>query len=238
MTKTINHIHLDTIPSTNQYLLNSSFTSPTLVTANQQTAGRGQRGRSWYSPANANLYLSLGWLFQREDLSGLSLACAVAVRRALLSLGVNDLQFKWPNDLFIQQKKLGGILVETTQGEAIRAVMGIGINVQLPPNPAINQPFIDLAEVMAEPPTITELGQAVAEALSDMADQFEREGFCSFFEEWNHHDHYKNQLITVTTPSGLVTGVNQGVDSTGALILHGSTVKHQVTSGSIQQSYR
>src|SRR5690554_2642957 len=104
--------------------------------ADCQTAGRGRRGRAWLSPRGENLYLSIGLTFHGgfSVLDGLSLVLGVAVADTLEALGVSGVRLKWPNDIFLPEGKLGGILVEL-QGElqegVVQVVAGIGINVHM-----------------------------------------------------------------------------------------------------------
>ena len=105
--------------------------APGLVcTAEQQTAGRGRRGRQWVSPFASNLYLSLVWEFSQgaAALEGLSLAVGVAVARALAACDVPAVQLKWPNDVLHDGAKLGGILLEMTgdAAGACQVVVGVG----------------------------------------------------------------------------------------------------------------
>ncbi len=85
-----------------------------VVLAEEQTQGRGRRGRTWHSPAGANLYCSLGWSFERplQTLSGLSLAIGAMIAETVETDYGAELALKWPNDLFHDDRKLGGILVE------------------------------------------------------------------------------------------------------------------------------
>jgi BirA family biotin operon repressor/biotin-[acetyl-CoA-carboxylase] ligase len=104
------------------------------VIADRQTRGRGRHGRAWFSPSGANLYLSL---LARPALPArasppLALAAGVAAREALASFGL-PIDLKWPNDLLVHERKLGGVLIETSiEGERVgHVVVGVGINVNL-----------------------------------------------------------------------------------------------------------
>src|SRR5436190_24276906 len=113
--------------STNDVLLAANRPGVLLI-ADEQTAGRGRRGRRWYSAPGAGLTFSLSVKIGRT-VAGLSLVAGVAAARALRALGVAQAALKWPNDLEVDGAKLGGILVETrSQGRATHAVIGIGLN--------------------------------------------------------------------------------------------------------------
>src|SRR5262245_5318230 len=98
--------------STNDLVLKTA--SSVLIAAEEQTAGRGRRGRRWHSAPGAGVTFSLGRRIQRplRELAALSLVAGVAAARALRGIGV-DARLKWPNDLVVDGAKLGGILVET-----------------------------------------------------------------------------------------------------------------------------
>jgi BirA family biotin operon repressor/biotin-[acetyl-CoA-carboxylase] ligase len=121
--------------------------------AEQQTAGRGRRGRSWVSPFASNLYLSVVWEFEggAASLEGLSLAVGVAVAQGLENCGAGGIELKWPNDLLHQGRKLGGILIEMVGDAAgsCQVVIGIGINVRMPrqAGEAIDQAWTDLSQI-------------------------------------------------------------------------------------------
>ena len=147
---------LDEVASTNTYLMQHKHAAhATCVAAHVQTHGKGRRGRTWVSQLGASLTFSLLWRFQcgAAALSGLSLCVGVALIRALGDFDVNSAQLKWPNDVLIEGKKLAGILIELQgdlEGPSV-AVIGVGINLNLPKNvlESIDQPAIDLVSVKA-----------------------------------------------------------------------------------------
>src|SRR5882762_3924962 len=116
--------------STNAVLL-AEGKPDVLLAAQVQTAGRGRRGRRWYSARGAGVTFSLSAVIRRpaRELAGLSLVAGVAAARALRALGVAQAALKWPNDLVVDGAKLGGILVDTRSQEHVtHAVIGIGLN--------------------------------------------------------------------------------------------------------------
>ena len=129
------------IDSTNKYLNNKSIegaASGFVVLAEQQTKGLGRRGRTWVSPFGGNLYLSILWrtLHAPAQLGCLSLIIAVAIVRVLQKIGIKDAGVKWPNDIYCQNKKLAGILLEMrgeSSGPSV-IVIGVGINISMPLN--------------------------------------------------------------------------------------------------------
>ena len=149
---------LETVDSTNDYLLRLAHRQQVIACfAEQQTAGKGQRGKRWLSPPNGQIYFSLLWPFNNPPaaIMGLSLAAGVAAARALRNYGVTEgIAVKWPNDVYYQNQKLAGILVETAPGTQgiYNAVIGIGINLYLSPEQAteIDQPWASLHQILQQ----------------------------------------------------------------------------------------
>ena len=124
--------------STNSVLLSQRGRTPVLLAAEEQTAGRGQRGRRWESAPGDDVTFSLSRHVLRpaRELASLSLVAGVAAASALRALGVAAASVKWPNDLLVGGAKLGGILVETrASAPGTRAVFGVGINCFRRPGP-------------------------------------------------------------------------------------------------------
>ncbi|MGC1511277.1 bifunctional biotin--[acetyl-CoA-carboxylase] ligase/biotin operon repressor BirA [Ketobacter sp.] len=192
--------------------------------AEQQTAGRGRRGREWVSPFGSNLYLSTVWEFYQgaSQLEGLSLATGVAVAKALAGLGVDSLGLKWPNDILVSGAKLCGILLEMTGDPSGRCqvVLGVGVNHRLPRSAGqkIDQPWTRIEDVK---PGIgrNQLAASIISELLFMLDTFSRAGFAAFYEDWQSLDIYMNKSVVIKTGTTDVHGVARGVDSTGGLIL-------------------
>ena len=128
----LKRIHLDETESTNDICLNEIKNSdkPILVTADMQTKGRGRNEKEWNSP-KGNLYFSFG--FTRHNLiNGLSVKVGLIVAESLQQILKKNVLLKWPNDLFYLNKKVGGILVETSSiNNIFKIVIGIGVNLQL-----------------------------------------------------------------------------------------------------------
>ena len=195
-----------------------------IVMAETQTAGRGRRGRTWLSPPGLNLYVSCLKRFEAgfASLSGLSLATGVIVLRALHALGMTGAQLKWPNDVLAAGGKLAGILVELSgeyQGPCA-AIVGIGLNLRLTPalREQAGQPVCDLASLAeGTPPDRNGMAASLITSLVDGLDQFEREGFAAFVEEYAEHDALRNMPLRIGGGAGEFDGVGAGVDARGAL---------------------
>lgn len=222
-----NQLHIfHNIDSTNKYLRERADNpdyARSIVLAESQSGGRGRRGKTWVSPFGANIYMSVLWDFERgaEGLEGLSLAVGVAVRRALLELGLEDVQLKWPNDIYIGQMKLGGILLEMLGDPAghCSVVVGVGINVSMPTTAAtaIDQDWTDIVSQLAEPISRNRLAAALINHILVVLDSFQISGFGPYRDEWQSADAFKGQQATVTTVRDAISGTVIGVDSGGAL---------------------
>jgi BirA family transcriptional regulator, biotin operon repressor / biotin---[acetyl-CoA-carboxylase] ligase len=189
------------IDSTSSELLRSAATRADLAVclAEQQSAGRGRRGRQWRSPPLCNVYLSVLKRFAHGmgDLAGLSLAVGVAVARALERCGAPALQLKWPNDVLAGEAKLAGILVELG-GEFLgpcHAVIGVGVNLHLSDavRAAIDQPVADLASICAPLPPRNRVVAALLTELAAVLDLFAAQGFAALHAAFERRDRLRGR---------------------------------------------
>lgn len=211
--------------STNTELLRCSAPErgSRVMLAERQTGGRGRRGRDWASPLAAHIYLSVlrGFAGGLAQLGGLSLVAGVAVAEALRGLGHAQVQLKWPNDLVVDGHKLGGLLVEgggEFAGPA-RAVIGIGLNVHMPPAFAerIDQPWTDLDQLAGEPVQRTAVATAVLAALLPALEQFEAEGLAPFLPRYAALDSLAGRDVRVQLGGAWLDGRALGLAEDGAL---------------------
>ena len=207
-----------------------------VVIAEEQTAGRGRRGRSWHSPAGANLYCSLGWRFELgpERLSGLSLAVGAMLAEAITEMYDIHLQLKWPNDLYHGERKLGGVLIEML-GEADggrQVVVGVGLNVDMPavPTEAIQRPWTDLCKAVGRPIDRNPLAAGVLDQLAKGLHQINRDGMSDWLGRWRQRDLLKGRSVVVDGVPP-VTGKAAGIDETGALIVETEDGRSAVSGG-------
>ena len=243
----INKLEIHTqIDSTNRYLmdvLRQQAQSGLVCFAEQQTKGKGRRGREWVSPFGHNIYLSVGWLFSTgaATLSGLSLAVGVAVIRALKQVGVHDAGLKWPNDIYAQGKKLGGVLIEVS-GETdgtCNAVIGLGLNVFLPQEQGagITQAWTDLTTLLGQRTMIRNvLAIALLNELLPLIATFTEQGITPYLEQWRAFDCLKNQEATLFIGQNKITGIVRGIDDSGLLLLEHSGKVQAFASGEVSFS--
>lgn len=209
-----------------------------VCTAEQQTAGRGRRGRQWISPYARNLYVSAVWQYSQGAavLEGMSLAVGVVVARALRNCGLPPVQLKWPNDVLHEGAKLGGILLEMTgdAAGACQVVVGIGLNVSMPSESAtaIDQAWTDIARISegSHPRRSVLLGSLLSELLPMLAG-FEASGFGPWREEWQALDAYAGETVVLQSGDQQMAGIARGVDGRGALQLETATTGVQSVFG-------
>jgi BirA family biotin operon repressor/biotin-[acetyl-CoA-carboxylase] ligase len=208
--------------STNEVLLAEGSTD-VLLAAEEQTAGRGRRGRRWRSAPGKDVTFSMAKLMQRplRELGGLSLAAGVGVARALRALGAAEVGLKWPNDLVVGGAKLGGILVQTRpQSPGVLAVIGIGINCRHDGT---------LGERLRRPVAALEgyvsvdrnrLIGAVASSVLQALALFETRGLDALRGDWESmHAHAGARLRVRLADGRVITGIARGLSSDGALRL-------------------
>lgn len=201
-----------------------------LLVAEHQNAGRGRLGRQWQSQAGASLTFSLGLPLQPANWSGLSLAVGVSLAESLEPANGKPptLQLKWPNDLWLGQCKLGGILVETASwGDQRYVVIGVGLNVTPPEqdfSAASSSPAGDAQTLPPMAPTSLQALwpgvnapwalQAVAAPLVQAVLDFERDGFAPFRARFAARDALAGRLVKLSDGT---KGTACGVGTHGAL---------------------
>lgn len=236
-----NLVILDEVASTNTFLMQQkNVAHATCVAAHIQTKGKGRRGRTWVSQLGASLTFSLVWRFQcgAAALSGLSLAIGVALMRTLVSLGIQQAQLKWPNDVLVAGKKLAGILIEL-QGDLdgpSTAVIGVGINLNLPKKlmETIDQPTTDLNTVSNNPINQNILLGTLLKHLAEVLSRFEQLGFVGLRDEWIDCHAYHQQPVRMLLPNGTeVLGVVKNVADDGILLVETTLGLQRFSAGEI-----
>jgi BirA family transcriptional regulator, biotin operon repressor / biotin---[acetyl-CoA-carboxylase] ligase len=234
-----------TVDSTNSVLLarqNCPFGACDVLLAEYQTAGRGRRGRAWLAPPGGSICLSLCWAFREvpQDLGALGLVIGVCALRALRESGLEDARLKWPNDIVVDGKKLGGILIELRAESAGPAsvVIGIGLNVALGARvlEAVNEigsSAIDLLTAGLAQPSRNALAAALITQVVRGLLAFEKEGLRRFAEEWRGADALRGRQIDVHTLEGVARGLARGIDLHGALVVETPQGVRRFISGEV-----
>ena len=218
------------IDSTNRELLErpSMPRAPHALLAQRQSAGRGRRGRRWLADAEGSLCLSLAWWSARppRDTAALGIVAGVACAQALRDLAPagTAIGLKWPNDLVVGERKLGGILVEARAEQGgTRAVIGIGLNLCLPAAlvaelHAAGSACTDLhAQLGAATPSHNTLAAALLDALLRQLAEFERGGIAAAADAWPAFDVLAGRTVRVLGGADERSGVARGIDPHGAL---------------------
>jgi BirA family biotin operon repressor/biotin-[acetyl-CoA-carboxylase] ligase len=231
---------LPVVDSTNQYLLDrlAELTSGDACIAEYQQAGRGRRGRQWISPFGANLYLSMFWRLEQGPAAamGLSLVIGIVMAEVLQRLGAEQVRVKWPNDLYLNDRKLAGILVELTgkTGDAAQLVLGAGINMAMRETNAsqIDQRWINLQEAGI---TIdrNELAAKLLNELRNSLRQFEIDGLTPFISRWRQLDNFIDRPVKLLIGEQQIFGIARGIDQQGALLLEQEGVIKPFIGGEI-----
>lgn len=231
---------LPVIDSTNQYLLDrlSELQSGDACVAEYQQAGRGRRGRKWFSPFGSNLYLSMYWRLEQGPAAaiGLSLVIGIVIAEVLQSLGADKVRVKWPNDLYLQDRKLSGILVELTgkTGDAAQIVSGAGINLMMRrvESDVVNQGWISLQEAGISIDRNT-LAACLIKELRAGFKLFENEGLAPYLSRWEKLDNFINRPVKLIIGDKEVFGISRGIDAQGALLLEQDGVTKPWIGGEI-----
>jgi BirA family biotin operon repressor/biotin-[acetyl-CoA-carboxylase] ligase len=237
---------VQTIDSTNSELLRR--TPPphgvAALLAECQTGGRGRQGRIWASPPAAHLYLSLDRRFSGGlmRLGGLSLVVGIAVAEALRAAGFSGVLLKWPNDLVVVDttsglRKLGGVLVEGggEQAGPVRAVLGIGVNVQMPATDAakISQPWVDLQTLAAQPVSRNHMATLLLAHLLPALTQFDGAGLAPFTQRYARLDVLAGREIDMYSHSGVQRGTACGIADDGALRVRINGAEQRLYAGEV-----
>lgn len=230
---------VDEIDSTNSELMRRAREGrrqPLLLVAGHQRAGRGRLGRVWVSRPGDSLTFSLGLPLQPRDWSGLSLAMGLAIAEALDPA----VRIKWPNDLWLDGRKLGGLLVETVGAgagaDAARwLVVGVGLNLATgaagadwtvaPAGLRERWPQADGPSVLAR----------VAPALAEALAAFQAQGFAPLRGRYRARDALAGRWVTVSGGAGEpLVGQVQGVSDDGALLLRAAEGLRAIHSADVQ----
>jgi BirA family biotin operon repressor/biotin-[acetyl-CoA-carboxylase] ligase len=216
----------DTVGSTNaeaMRLIDDGEALPLLVLSEQQTAGRGRRGRKWVSPFAENLYYSLALRIDggMRQLEGLSLLVGLAVIKTLREAGVAAAGLKWPNDILVGRRKLAGILLELTgdPADVCHVVIGVGVNVNMRTSSEVDQSWTSMFLEVGCAHDRNYVASALSRNLANYMRAHKELGFAAFKEEWEHCHLWHGAEVTLLSGSGEIHGIVLGVDAAGGLRL-------------------
>jgi BirA family biotin operon repressor/biotin-[acetyl-CoA-carboxylase] ligase len=223
---------LPDIDSTNTELMRRArggAVEPVLLVAERQRQGRGRLGRGWTSAPGDSLTFSLGLPLAPADWAGLSLAVGVAIAEQLHP----RVRLKWPNDLWVDDCKLAGILIETATAGAASApryaVIGVGINVKPPRVEGLSTPPACVDELLPgldAPGVLARIAQPLVEAVL----AFKTFGFAPFQARFDARDVLRDRAVRLSDGT---EGTAHGTTDRGGLLVHTAAGMTTVTSAEV-----
>tara|TARA_A200000113_G_scaffold107149_1_gene96275 strand:- start:488 stop:1276 length:789 start_codon:yes stop_codon:yes gene_type:complete len=222
--------------STNDYLI--EFANPNeycLCVAESQTKGRGRNLKRWQSPKYENIYMSLSFSTKDElkNFSSFSLVSALAVHNVLMRQNIFT-EIKWPNDIYLNKNKIGGILIETfAKGGENLIVVGIGLNVFMENNIEIERDWtslklefenieIDRNKIISE----------IANEVLLLKSNFEKKGFCGFVKNFNKLNFLKDKKVFLSNSINK-EGTALDINSDGSLNVRIGNQTKKISSGEV-----
>ena len=209
--------------------------------AEYQTSGRGRENRTWISPFASGICLSV---YQQVTYAnfpiGLSVFIGIELIKCLKKLRFRRLRIKWPNDIYVKDRKLGGLLVELHRinSQTLVANVGLGINYKLPEtnnwggNTEINP--IDISEIQES--TYISRNLLAAHFINSIANSllsFNGDSLKITQSDWRDLDMLFNKELTIKVGKQIIKGISKGIDGEGRLILETNGVVKTVVSGHI-----
>ncbi|MEX6665482.1 bifunctional biotin--[acetyl-CoA-carboxylase] ligase/biotin operon repressor BirA [Pseudomonas sp. W2-17] len=217
------HESIDSTNAEAMRMASSGAALPALILAEQQTAGRGRRGRQWVSPFGENLYYSLALRMDggTRRLDGLSLVVGLAVVDTLRELGIHRAGLKWPNDILVGRKKLAGVLLEVTGDLAnvCHVVIGIGININMRDSVDVNQAWTSVALELGNVQDRNTVACALSRNLSGYLAGHQEKGFAAYRKAWEDKHLWQGLAVALTAGVNTTQGVVKGIGDDGALRL-------------------
>ena len=237
--------YFDELDSTNAYCLShlDELSSGDMIAAGRQTAGRGRRGRQWMSAAEGNVYASL--LLKVDDgslpLTMFPQIAGVAVNAVVQDAGVEGSWVKWPNDVFVEDRKLSGILVECglTAEKQHGIVIGVGINIDMT---AENLSSIDrpATSVLVETGRHSDLKCVLEKLHEHLLAGYQsalEDGGDQVFHSWSDGNPLLGRKVTIQGESETTTGVVESFQQDGQLILRTEEGVQSFLSGDVSLSW-
>lgn len=197
-----------------------------VVIADQQTAGRGRRGRAWLSPKGENIYCSIGLIktISAEHVGMISLQVGVCISQVLSARGFTDVSLKWPNDVLLMGKKLGGILIETRvlSTNEFYLVIGFGLNVDLPSSVfnQIDRPVTSLkraSQKAAEDVCREQLLCLMIASIYESVGALQADTMPALICQFSQLDSYMGKEVVIHCGDDEISGQYIGIEKTGQI---------------------
>lgn len=232
----INRVYLSTVGSTNNWAKEHAneldVNALTVITAEEQTAGRGRFKRVWVSPKGCNLYVTYVFFLKniKKEIGNLPQVLALAAHHSMQAFSMK-VKIKWPNDLVIENKKLGGILCEIAESQNQHAiVIGLGVNINMPLDllKMIDRPATSLREEVGYPLDKERLSGEIHQCFLNYLEKFLKEGFNPFLEDFKGALlHKKGDKLRFSDFSQIIEGHFHAINEDGSLaLLHSNGLKN------------
>lgn len=229
-----NVIHFSTIDSTNSYLKKhyDELDDFTFVSTDYQSLGRGRNDRNWIANKGENLLFSL--LIKNQDILKdgpfLSLVAAVSVCKTLEKYNLKNIEIKWPNDVYVNDYKIAGILLESKLPNYL--VIGIGLNVNQKQfngdyRKSPTSMFLQINKLV----DINELKKELFQTLFNILNKYDKKDLLSYYEK---HDYLLNKEVKYTMNNKILSGTVKGIDDSFNIVISSDENKHHISSGEIE----
>jgi BirA family biotin operon repressor/biotin-[acetyl-CoA-carboxylase] ligase len=228
------------LPSTQitaKALAQKNFDEGTIVIAEKQTSGYGRIKRVWSSnPGGLWFSILLKPFLHPEESSKLALILSIALKHTFDSYNI-DSKIKWPNDIFINNKKIAGIIIEMSADQNVInwIVAGIGININNKLPKEIQETSVSLKEIVNKKIDRIEFICKFFINFEKLYNFFQKEGFKQFSKEYNDNLLYKNKRVLIDTGYTVIDGINLGIDENGMLIINTENKLKKIISGTLRE---
>lgn len=235
--------HFSTIDSTNEAArlwARNGVGHGASVSADAQSEGRGRRGRSWVSPPGRGVYLSLVWRPDSEGAPGrFTILAALAMANAVAQISGKQAHFKWPNDVLLNGRKIGGVLCEAEwkDGRLEWVVVGIGLNVRHEASDLPERPIFPATSLLLETGTLFEVEavtQACLHALKVLWERYARGEWDVLKDEFEARCTGIGELVEVTMEAEQFFGIARGIDADGNLLVATADGLRCVVAGDVR----
>lgn len=197
--------------------------NPSIAICEKQNSGKGRRGNHWVSPFGRNIYCTVGLLksIKPANLGLLSIVTGLALCRALIKLGFEDIKLKWPNDLYHQNKKLGGILIESrpmSESQYYLAI-GFGINLDMSDDElaAIKQAATCLNAIASQPVSRNQILLETVDQVQKDIRAFDEHAISQVVEAFDEFDFLSGMPVNILSSGQTIAATNAGITRTGQL---------------------
>ncbi|MCW8930995.1 MAG: biotin--[acetyl-CoA-carboxylase] ligase [Gammaproteobacteria bacterium] len=212
--------------STNKQIIKNELTENYSVLMTEfQSSGQGRREKKWMSPIADNIYLSIQFQLENsKNVQLIPLITAIAICKSLKKFNANGCKIKWPNDIYLDGKKLAGILVESrfNREQGYTFVVGIGLNVNMQINNNIDQLWTSLCKSQNKFFDRNIITSAILSECIQSYNKILRLDFIEFMSDWKLYDYLNGSEINITNDKASYSAIARGISADGALLIERS----------------